>query len=147
MIGLGRVEAGIADIEAGMAVYRATGSELGVSLWLGCLAEGHAAAGRVDDALAVLERAMAFVERTGERVYEAELWRMKGELTGSKACLVEALTAARRQHARSLELRAAMSLARAGESAEPLWQVYGWFTEGYSMPDMASARRLLERPN
>ncbi|MFN0100902.1 MAG: protein kinase domain-containing protein [Bryobacteraceae bacterium] len=143
LVGLGRVDAGIADIRAGMEVYRATGSELGVSLWLGCLAEGYRAAGRVSEALTVLEQAFEFVGRTGERVFEAELWRMKGELAGSEGCLQKALEVARRQGARGLELRAAMSLARFSGDGKPLRAIYGSFTEGFSTGDLVEAAELL----
>lgn len=145
LVGLGRVNEGIADIEAGMAVYQSTGSELAVSLWLGCLAEAYAAAGRGKEALQVVEKALGFVERMGERVHEAELWRIKGELTGSGSCLTKALTIAREQNARSLELRAAMSLARMGRSPEALEQSYKWFTEGFRLRDLVDARAFLAR--
>ncbi|HEU0121772.1 MAG TPA: protein kinase [Bryobacteraceae bacterium] len=77
LVGLGRVQEGIADIEQGLAVYRTTGSELGNSLWLGCLAEGYAAAGRTDEARKTLGDAIRFMRRTGERVHEGELLRMQ----------------------------------------------------------------------
>jgi predicted ATPase len=110
-LGLGKVEAGIADIQDGLAVYRQTESQLGNSLWLGCLAEGYAAAGRLGEALRVLEDALGFATRTGERVYEAELWRLRGEWTGDVTSLERAVQVARAQRARPLEARALASLA------------------------------------
>jgi len=145
LVGLGRVNEGIADIEAGMKVYESTGSELAVSLWLSCLAEGYAAAGRKNEALQVVEKALAFSERTGERVHLSELWRMKGELSGSVSCLNKALEIARAQNARSLELRAALSLARMGRSPEALAESYKWFTEGFRLRDLAEAKAFLVR--
>jgi predicted ATPase len=110
-VGLGKVEEGIGDIQEGLAVYRQTESQLGNSLWLGCLAEGYSAAGRLGEALRVLEDALAFATRTGERVAEAELWRLRGEWTGDVASLERAVQVARAQKARPLEARAMASLA------------------------------------
>jgi len=110
--GLGQIDAGIADIQEGMRVYQETGSRLGNSLWMGCLAEAYGAAGRNKEALETLEEALRFVEETGERVYEAELLRMKGILLANPAYVEAAAAVARRQRARSLELRARASLAR-----------------------------------
>lgn len=143
--GLGKVDEGIADILEGLAVYRATGSELGVSLWLGCLASAYATAGRRGEAVSAVEEGLAFAQRTGEGAHEAELWRLRGELTGSLEFVSESLAIARRQNARSLELRAAMTLAKSGVSLEPLRDVYGWFTEGFEMRDLTEARSLLNR--
>lgn len=112
LVGMGQVDAGIADMEEGMKVYKTTDSQLGNSLWMGCLAEGYAAAGRIGEALRLMDQALAFVKKTGEGVYEAELWRLKGEWTGDVSCLEAALAAARRERARPLELRAQASLAR-----------------------------------
>ena len=75
----------------------------------------------------------------------AELWRIKGELSGSGSCLTKALTIAQEQNARSLELRAGMSLARMGRSPEALAQAYGWFTEGFRLRDLVDARAFLVR--
>jgi predicted ATPase len=100
------------------------------------------------------------VDTTGERWYEAELYRLKGELllqhTGSDAsqaepCFQHALAIARRQQAKSLELRAAMSLARLwqqqgqrSEAHKLLAPIYSWFTEGFDTADLEEAKALLE---
>ena len=101
------------------------------------------------------------MEKTGQRVYEAELHRLQGELVllhagaeggaGAEPCFQHALTVARRQEAKSLELRAAMSLSRLwqqqGKHAEAhalLAPVYGWFTEGFDTADLQEAKALLE---
>ena len=98
------------------------------------------------------------VDSTGERYWEVELHRLKGTLLltrsaepQAEACFRQALDVARRQHAKSLELRAAMSLARlwqrqgkGAEAHELLAPVYGWFTEWFDTPDLQEARALLE---
>jgi predicted ATPase len=100
------------------------------------------------------------MEKAGAHGYEAELYRLKGELllrqavpdgTQAEACFQQALAIARRQQARSWELRAAMSLARLwqqqgkqGEARQLLEEVYGWFTEGFDTADLQEAKALLE---
>ena len=113
----------------------------------------------MDCALEVLGEALEHVERTDERVYEAELHRLKGAILLARAppptvevevCLRRALAIARRQKARLWELRVATDLARLwqanGQSREAralLEPVYAWFTEGFDTPDLAEAGRLL----
>ena len=100
------------------------------------------------------------VEDTGERFWEAELYRLKGELLlrhtipnehQAAACFQQALDVARHQQAKSLELRAAMSLSRLwqqqgkrAEARELLAPIYGWFTEGFDTADLQEAKALLE---
>ena len=111
----------------------------------------------------MLAEALACAHTTGERCWEAELYRLKGELLLSlgegeqerggepEECLRQALAIARRQQAKSLELRATMSLGRLwqrqGKGAaarQMLAEVYGWFTEGFDTADLQEARVLLE---
>ena len=117
--------------------------------------------GQLEQALTVLVRTQALVEETDERWNEAELYRIKGEVLlgqdsqtgdGSKAeaCFQQALTIARRQQAKSDELRAATSLARLwqsqGNQAEArhlLSGIYNWFTEGFDTADLKDAKALL----
>ena len=110
--------------------------------------------------LKVLAALVAAVEKTGEGFYEAELHRLKGELLLQQvvpdehqagACFQQALAIAHRQEAKSLELRAAMSLARLWQSQgkrteahELLAPIYGWFTEGFDTADLQEAKTLLE---
>jgi predicted ATPase len=109
--------------------------------------------------LAVVSEALEIVETTGERFYEAELHRLQGELSlqlptplaEAEACLQQALAVARRQQAKSLELRAAMSLARLWQrqgqrdaARDLLAPLYGWFTEGFDTADLQEAKALLE---
>ena len=108
----------------------------------------------------MLAEALTLVNHTGERNYEAELYRLKGELLLQQAagssdevetCFRQALDIARKQQAKSLELRAAMSLSHLwqhqGKNAEArqlLTEIYGWFTEGFDTADLQEAKALLE---
>jgi class 3 adenylate cyclase/predicted ATPase len=168
----GRVEEGIGQMRQGLAAYRATGTELGRPVLLASLAEAHGKAGQAEEGVAVLAEALAVVDKTGECFYEAELYRLKGELTlqvGSQkskgksqksltldsqseaeAYFLKAIEIARKQQAKSLELRAATSLARLwqhqGKNAEAhklLSDVYNWFTEGFATKDLQEAKALL----
>ena len=116
----GRADEGVALMREGGAGHRATGTELGASVWAGgWLAEGLLRAGRVEEALHVLDEALAFVERTGERFHEAELWRLRALVlrrsgagdAEAEAALDRALASARETNAKSLELRAEQALA------------------------------------
>ena len=122
------------------------------------LAEAYAQLEQAEEGLAVVSEALETVATTGERFYEAELHRLQGELSlqlptplaEAEACLQQALAVARRQQAKSLELRAAMSLSRLwqqqGKRAEAhqlLAEVYGWFTEGFDTADLQEAKALL----
>ncbi len=159
----GQAEAGIAQIRQGLAAFRATGAGLWMPRYLGLLAEACGKAGQVDEGLTVLAEALEITRRTGEREYEAELCRLKGELTLAGAggrggarrkaeeCFREAVDTARRQSAKSFELRAVMSLGRLPqargkrkEAHQTLAEVYGWFTEGFDTADLKQARALLE---
>jgi len=158
----GRSEEGVAEIRQGLAVYRATGAEMVRPYWLALLAEGYAKLGRLEDGLSALTEALTAARNTGERWWEAELYRLKGELSlrlddpswalsAAEECFCQALDIARRQQAKSLELRAAMSLARLwqhqGKRAaayDLLAPIYGWFTEGFDTADLQEARALLD---
>ncbi len=160
----GQVGEGIAQIREGLVAYGATGGELGRSHFLGMLAEVRGQAGQAEDGLATVTEALTFVDQTDERLYEAELHRLKGELTLQspaagqtsklkeevEACFQKALDIARQQKAKSWELRAAMSLARLwqqegrdAEARELLAPVYEWFTEGFDTADLKDAKALL----
>ncbi|MGH7560247.1 MAG: protein kinase domain-containing protein [Gemmatimonadales bacterium] len=157
LVGQGRGEEGVALMREGIAGHRASGTELGASVWSGgWLAEGLLSVGAPAEADERVGEALAFVERTGERFHEAELWRLRAaalQQTGAAgeevaAALRQAILAAQRQGARSLELRAAMDLVRlgnTGEGRQELAEVYDWFREGFETPDLTEARALLER--
>jgi len=123
------------------------------------LAKAQGLAGQVDDGLSSLEEALGWVERNDERLYEAEVHRLKGELllaqdvpdpAQAERCFEQALAVARDQQAKSWELRAAMSMGRLwqrqgklAEARELLAPVYGWFTEGFDTADLQEAKALL----
>ena len=120
----GQGEAGIPQIRQGLAAYRATGAELARPFYLAWLAEAYGAGGQPEEGLRVLAEAVAVAHNIGERWYEAERHRLKGDLllalsadhqAEAEACFQQALAVARHQQAKSWELRAAMSLSR-------LWQ-------------------------
>jgi predicted ATPase len=149
----------IAHIRQGIEAYRTLGAELAMTWALGLLAEAHGHAGQAEAGLRLVDKALTAVHTTGERVYGAELYRLQGELllrhttpraAEAEDCFRQALSVAHRQQAKSLELRAAMSLARLwqqqGQHAEAralLAPIYGWFTEGFDTADLQEAQALL----
>ena len=157
----GQSKEGIAQIREGLAAMQATGAEVYRSYFLALLAEMHGKVEQAEEGLRVVEEALAFVERTEERFYEAELYRLKGEIVlqaggrrpelEAEGCFHQAIDIARRQSAKSLELRASMSLAllwqQQGKSADAyqlLSEIYNWFTEGFDTPDLKDAKALLD---
>lgn len=150
---------GIAQMREGSGTYRALGMGIGVTRLLVSLAETLGGAGQPGDGLALIAEARGLVERIGETYVEAEIHRVEGELRlriqpsavdEGAACFDRALQVARRQGARSFELRAATSLARVrlqrdrrAEARTLLEPVYGWFTEGFDAEDLVAARALL----
>jgi tetratricopeptide (TPR) repeat protein len=179
----------VTQLRRALAAYRGTGAELGGPYFFALLAEAYGRVGQADEGLNVLAEVLALPDRSLE--YEAELHRLKGELTlrrsgvrspgseveegstfkarGSQsehansqsptlnsqeeaeASFLRAIEVARRQGARSLELRATMSLCllrrdqgRAQEARQLLADIYGWFTEGFDSPDLRRANALLE---
>jgi adenylate cyclase len=157
---------GIAQMREGLAAVRAAGGEDQRSYFLALLADGYRRAGNRDTALEMLEEAMAFVDKSGERCHEAELYRLKGSILlgalntddclaacsdEAEACFRDAIALARHQGARSLELRAALGLARLwqrngniAEARQTLSEVYGWFKEGFDTADLQEAKELLD---
>jgi predicted ATPase len=156
----GQGEEGIAQMRQGLAAYLATGAELSWPYWLALLTEAYGKAGQTDEGLTVLAEALAVAHKNEERFYEAELYRLKGELLlqqtalgeqQAETCFRQAFDVARHQQAKSLELRAAMSLGRLWqrqgkreEAHELLAPIYGWFTEGFDTADLREAKALLE---
>jgi predicted ATPase len=156
---LGRPDEGLAQIRQAFAVYPNIGPGLYRSYFLGLLAEAYGQVGQPEAGLGVLAEAVTLVTTTGVRWWEAELHRLKGALllqlpnpdvVQVEACFQQALDMARSQQAKSLELRAALSLSRLwqqrGERDEARWllaEVYGWFTEGFDTPDLQEAKALL----
>jgi predicted ATPase len=156
---LGRPEEGIAQLHQGVAVWRSSGAEVGVPFMLTLLADAYGRAQHPEEGLKQLDEAARSMEVRNERIYEAEMHRVRGELLVSMREIADAensfgaaLAAARRQSAKLFELRAATSLARLwrdqgkrGEARDLLVPVYGWFTEGFDTLDLKQAKALLEQ--
>jgi predicted ATPase len=156
----GQGEAGMAQVCHGIAAWQATGAALFVPYLCTVLADVSAHLGHAEDGLQVLAEGHTLMEQQEERYWEAEIARLRGVLllrqmgtppAEAEAWLQRALDVARRQEAKSLELRAATSLSRLwqqqGKRAEAhalLGEVYGWFTEGFDTADLREAKALLE---
>ena len=156
----GQGEEGIAQLHQGLAAFRTAAGELDRPRYLALLAEAYAQGGQPEAGLTTLAEALAVAHKTGGRYWEAELYRLNGELllalsaekhTEAEACFCQALDIARRQQAKSLELRAATSLSRLWqqqgkrtEAYDLLAPIYGWFTEGFDTPDLRQAEALIE---
>jgi predicted ATPase/DNA-binding winged helix-turn-helix (wHTH) protein len=181
----GRVDEGMAQMRHGLAAIQATGAELLRPYHLALLAETCATAGQIEAGLSALGEALLAADQHAERFYEADLYRLQGELllrrhagvddapapaatgqgpvvgagsslqsptpTGVEACFEKAIDIARRQGARSLELRAALGLSRwwqrrgkRDEAQQLLAGIYNWFTEGFGTADLQEAKALLD---
>jgi predicted ATPase len=148
------------EVTAGLSLAATTGSQLAAPLTIALLAEVHRTAGEIGEADGAVEAALAVSGHTGQRLWDAELHRLKGEMllereaeTDEKAerSLQRALEIARAQGTRSLELRAATSLARLwrdqrqrAEARGLLGPVYATFTEGFDTRDLIDAKALLD---
>jgi len=156
---LGHGAVAVELLEGGIRSYCASGAGAHEVDYRTLAVHGYARVGRIDDAFRELRSAFDAMERNGERYFEPELHRMKGELLvrqdGSRAaeaetCFREAMGIACRQESKSLELRAAVSLGRLlrrqerhAEGADVLRGVHGWFTDGFDAPDLVEAATLL----
>jgi len=152
--------AGIAEIEQGLTDLEVGGPQLRRADCLIMLSEARRSSSEFGPALDAVEQAKLFLSSSGLRRSAPEVARLEGELLlandgtepgRAEACFHKALAMARDQHARSLELRAAMSLARLrreqsrrAEARELLAPVYGWFTEGFDTADLTDAKALLD---
>jgi predicted ATPase len=158
LAGLGQPADGIAQIRSGLADWNGRGARLSETQWLCLIAQAHLQAGQLDEALAALDRAAETAAATGECHYQAELHRLRGlvvaeigETAEAASWLRQAIDTARSQQAKSLELRAATSLARLwaeqgrrAQAHDLLAPVYGWFTEGFDTADLKDAKALLD---
>jgi predicted ATPase len=154
---------GIVQMRQGLTAWVATGAETHRTYFLGLFAEALGRGGQIAEGLGVLNEALALMDGTGTVFFGAELHRLRGEFLlrqdggdaacrEAEACFLRALAVARRQQARSLELRAAMSLTRLyqqqnrqAETLPLLAECYAWFTEGFDTPDLREAGALLEQ--
>jgi adenylate cyclase len=156
----GQSEAGLAQMREGLARHREIGAAVLVPAALALVAEVLRKLGRPAEGLSAVTEALMVAQQSGQHYWEAELHRLAGVLTlqaGSPATgdaessFLRALEIARRQRAKSLELRAAASLSRLWADKENvkeahalLSSVYAWFTEGFDTADLSEARSLLE---
>src|SRR5216683_2853759 len=159
----GDTEEGIAQLQEGLAAMRVTAAELVLPYFLSLLAEACRETGRLDDGLSALAEAQATVDEREIRLREPEIHRLKAELllrqddsnvTEAQNCFRRGVEIARQHSAKSLELRATMSLARLldqqgnrDEARTMLAQIYGWFTEGFDTADLIDAKALLKELN
>ncbi|MDH3604567.1 MAG: adenylate cyclase, partial [Candidatus Tectomicrobia bacterium] len=157
VVAQGQSEAGTAQVRQNLELWRATGAALTVPYYLALLAE--ACGEDIDAGLAALREGLSTMEKSQERFYEAEFHGLRGDLLRQQvqpdeqrveACFGQALDVARQQGARSLELRAAIRLARLWrdqgkhkKAYELLDPVYNWFTEGFDTADLQEAKVLL----
>jgi predicted ATPase len=157
----GEVANGISDIREGMKRRQAYGMGAVWPWFLVLLAEAYGKGGQLPEGIAALQEALEWVHRNDERLYEAEVYRIRGELllkqhvpdtAEAEQCFQRALQVARRQQAKSWELRAAMSLGRLwqqqgkrDDARELLMPIYDWFTEGFDTADLQDARDLADR--
>jgi predicted ATPase len=155
-------EGGMQQMQQGLEALLATGASIRKPYYLTLLAEAYGKSGRAKDGLVLLHEALMIARETGELWREAELHRLQGELllmlavpdpSQAECCFHQALTMARRQDARALELRAAMSVSRLWQQHDRhddartvLADVLPWFTEGLDTPDLQDARTLLQAP-
>jgi predicted ATPase len=167
----GQGDAGIAQIHQGLTAAQAAEAGVFRTHQLTLLAEAYGAVGQPVAGLAALEEALALVEQNEERFWEAEIYRLKGELLltvesaglsrgvtegmqgadSPEGCFLTAIEIARRQEGRSLELRTTVSLARLwqqqgkkNQARRILADIYGWFTEGFDTIDLQQAQTLLQ---
>ena len=154
------------EIRQGVALYRSGGNEAWLTYILALQAEACGKVDQIEEGLATIAEAFALVETNAERLYEAELYRLKGELLlnderrklnderqiqEAEECFQQAIDTARHQSAKSLELRAVMSLCRlrqqhgdTDKARQLLAEIYDWFTEGFDTADLRDAKTLLE---
>jgi predicted ATPase len=160
------VEEGIAQMKHGLAGWKGRGARMWRPYCLGLLAEVYRKVGKSEKGLSLLAEALNVVEQTGERLHEAELYRLKGELLIIRAeteyepdtwfgdvesCFQQAIEIARHQGAKALEIRSVMSLTRfwgkqgKRQKARTLLQeIYSWFDEGFETADLKEAKMLLD---
>jgi DNA-binding NtrC family response regulator/predicted ATPase len=155
----GQGVAGMTHMRQGLQAFDNIGAALGRPYWLALLAEAGGKVGQVAEGLRALAEAQETIQSSGERRWEAEIWRLKGQLLLSagathdaeaEVCFRQALDVARRQRAKALELRGAVSLShlwmRQGKRVKArqlLGTVYSWFTEGFATVDLQAAQALL----
>ena len=161
----GEARRGIAELQRGLGMYRAIGADSGLPQYLAMLAEAHARAGETTAALEAVAQGLQIIRKTEERWWEPELYRLQGELAlahaasrgsstqvhkDAEASFRQAIAIAQQRHARLLELRATVSLARllqrdtrTAHIRGTLSDLYGQFSEGFATEDLRQAHALL----
>ena len=153
-------EEGRIQIQQGLSTFQETGTKCFLPYFNALVAEAEVRMGHIEDGLRVLTQALHMVNTTGERWWEAEIHREKGELillqslehqSDAESCFNKAIDVARKQQAKSPELRAVMSMSRLWrsqgkieEARNLLSKIYGWFTEGFDTADLKDAKALLD---
>jgi predicted ATPase len=173
LAGQGRYEEGISKMRQGLAAQRATGGQGLLQYWLALQLEAYIETGQFEEGWTVLKEALAIRPKYGDRYWEEEVYRLNGELllaqarrnpeahdtqqraaieAEAEACFQHARETAREQKTKSLELRAATSLAhlwqqqgKTEEARKMLAEIYGWFTEGFDTKDLQEAKALLDK--
>jgi predicted ATPase len=156
----GRETDAIELINAGLDAYRSTGSRVLIPFSLNALAHAYASTGQLEQACVIISQALDTVERTNERLFEAEIHRTAGEIAlnlptpgvaKAQAYFERSLEIAREQQSKFWELRTAMSMARLWRNQgkrqraqDLLAPIYGWFTEGFDTLDLKEAKALLD---
>jgi class 3 adenylate cyclase/predicted ATPase len=154
-----QIEQGVTQTRGGMAGLEAAGAALLLPVHQIGLAEIFASLGKIEDGLAIVAEGLALIERGDEHIWEADLYRAKGDVLLLKGenesevedCFQHAISIAKQQSTKLYELRAAMSLSRlwqkqgkAEEAHNLLSEIYSWFTEGFDTADLKEAKALLE---
>jgi len=154
----GDVAKGILLLRNGLSAHRATGALLSRAHFVALLAEACELAGQIDESSTLLENAFQLMEQTGERLFEAKLYRQRGQsllqqghAEAAEGQYRKALSVAEKQGAKLWELRVAVSLARLWrdqdrptEARDLLAPIYGWFTEGFGTADLKEAKTLMD---
>jgi class 3 adenylate cyclase len=156
----GDLDGGIARMRRSLSEHRAAGSDLLNDYVFALIAAALGKMGRFEEALRSIDESFEVIERTGQRLHEAEVHRLKGELllmqdasnsTQAEQSFRAAIEISRKQHAKSWELRATTSLARLldkqgnrDKARAMLAEIYNWFTEGFDTADLKDAKALLD---
>ena len=160
MVHHGDNQAGTEQIRKGLAALHESGAEFRKPYFLCLLADACLGAHHYDQGLIALEEAIAAADKNHDHSHEPDIHRLEGELllrrdssnaSQAQTCFERAIEVARKQSAKSLELRATMSLAqllrdtnRRDEARTILTEIYNWFTEGFDTADLKDAKALLD---
>ena len=159
---LGPASSGLEEVRSALDGYRGAGYQLGITALFVLLCPALLLGHEFEAALDLIERGLETAGRNSERIFEAELYRLKarvllerggpGAATEAQSLLDQALITARSQQAKALELRAARDLAalwidqgRREEARHVLARIYGWFTQGFETQDLKEAQALFEQ--